>query len=217
MENKPIREEVAGDEKLTQILESVNKLFMKYGLKSVTMDDIARELGISKKTLYVYFQDKNDMIIKVLRYNMEQHQCDLKCVYDTHMNAIDESFEVFQMVTNDLQEINPTVFFDLKKYYPEAWKIYEDYEMNMIPAMVEQNLKKGIAEGLYRPDVHTRIVAMAYTYLIRNIFETDFFPNREFDFKTLYLHIFRYHIHGIASPKGLDYLMEKLKKLNPGL
>src|SRR5690606_18456027 len=128
-------------------------------------------------------RDKNDIITKTLQFSMEDHQCNLDVICTSDLNAIDESFEVFKVVTNDLQEISPTVFYDLRKYYPEAWKIYEDYEMKYIPMMVEQNLKKGIEEGYYRPDINTRIISLAYTYLIRNIFETDYFPSREFSFQ----------------------------------
>lgn len=205
------------DEKLIQIINSVNRLFMRYGLKSVTMDDIARELGMSKKTLYVYFRDKNDMVVKTLRYFMEEHQCKLDVIYDGRQNAIDESFEIFKMVTEDLQEVKPTIFFDLKKYYPEAWKMYENYRSDHIPTLVEQNLKKGIEEGLYRPDINTRIISIAYTNLIHSIFEADYFSPKEYDFKTLYLDIFHYHIHGISSQKGLDYLNEKMKKLSSAI
>lgn len=199
--------------KLRQILHASNKMFMRYGIKSVTMDDIARELGMSKKTLYVYFKDKNDIIQKTLQFSMEDHQCNLTNVYAKNLNAIDENFEVFKIVTEDLKEITPTVFYDLKKYYPEAWKIYEEYEMKHIPQMVEQNLMKGIKEGLYRPDINTRIISLAYTNLIRTIFETDFYTTKEFAFLDIYHHIFQYHIHGIASIKGLEYLNQKMKNI----
>jgi AcrR family transcriptional regulator len=205
------------DEKLVQIITSVNRMFLRYGLKSVTMDDIARELGMSKKTLYVYFRDKNDMVVKTLRYFMEEHQCKLDVIYDDKSNAIDESFEIFKMVMEDMHEVKPKIFFDLKKYYPDGWKIYENFRTTHIPALVEENLKKGISEGLYRSDLNTRIISLAYGHLIHSIFENDYFPEKEFDFKTLYVDIFHYHIHGISSQKGLDYLNEKMKKISSAL
>lgn len=214
MDNQEENNIAVADERLKQVLESAFKMFMRYGLKSVTMDDIAKALGMSKKTLYVYFKDKNDVILKTLQYSMENHQCSLDTVYDQQMNAIDESFEVFRIVTNDLQEITPTVFYDLKKYYPDVYKIYEEYEMHHIPEIVGQNLTKGIEEGYYRRDLNTQIISLAYTHMIRSMFETDSFATRSYNFATIYLNIFQYHIQGIASSKGLEYLDKKMKNLN---
>ena len=114
------------NEKLKKLLDDSLNVFMKYGIRSVTMDDMARHLGISKKTLYKHVKDKNDLVIQC----MKQHQADEKCAMEAcignELNAIEEMFEISQVIVDQLQNIHPSVMYDLEKYYPEALETFNE-------------------------------------------------------------------------------------------
>lgn len=201
------------EDKHIQIISACHQLFLRYGVKSVTMDDIARELGMSKKTLYVYFKDKKDLIMKVVSGYLDYHRAQMDAIFAKKLNAIDELFEIYAKNKSELGEMKAMVLFELRKYYPEAWKKYENFKRSYIPSCVEENLNRGKKEGLYRNNLNSRIIAIAYTNLVNLIFESDQFGEKEFDFKTLYLELFYYHIRGIASEKGNEYIDMQMKKM----
>lgn len=178
------------------------------------MEDIAREMGMSKKTLYVHFKDKKDLIMKVVTGYLDYHKSQMEEIFYKKLNAIDELFEIYLKNNTELSEMKPMVLFELRKYYPEAWKKYDNFKQSYIPSCVEENLNRGKKEGLYRKNLNSRIIAIAYTNLINLIFETDQFGEKDYDFKTLYLELFYYHIRGIASDKGNKYIELKMKKLS---
>lgn len=197
-------------EKSQHIMNACLRLFLRYGVKSVTMDDISRELGMSKKTLYIYFKDKNDLVLKVLHGFLSHHKREMNTIVHHHKNAIDQLLAIYEMNAKDLQEVKPMLLFGLKKYYPEAWTVYEEFKRNYLPSCVEDNIKEGIEQGLYRSTVNPRIISLAYTGMINLIFDSDIFSDKEFDFNQLYLELFYYHIRGIASEKGIAYLNKKI-------
>lgn len=202
------------DEKAIEIIEKSIGVFMQFGIKSITMDDIARHLSISKKTIYKNFSDKNDLVIKALSYHTD---CDLNrlcSIKELNLNAIDENFEISKMVLENLKNIHPSVWYDLQKYHPEAWKIMEKYKSETIYNWVCDNLKKGIAQGLYRNDLKITIIAGIYISRIDDLFKPNLFNMSTYSFAEIYLEIFRYHIRGIASDKGIEVLKERVKKEN---
>lgn len=198
------------DERMSSIMVSVRKLFLKYGLRSVTMDDIARELGVSKKTLYVHFKDKTDLVVNVVNQFIGSIKENISHVVTKDLNAIEQSFDISRQVGEEISIIQPTVFFDLKKYYPEAWILYEEFKNQFLTDIIRNNLKKGLEEGLYREDMDINIIAISYTNIINMVFDSEIYPFRDYNFRDVYLEIFSYHIHGIASQKGLEYLQKAL-------
>lgn len=200
------------DEKLKEILEKVGEIFMRYGIKSVTMDDLARQLGVSKKTLYKYVSDKRDLVDKTFEVFMEQDKCMIDDICTKGMNAIDELFEISENVTSHIKDIHPSIFYDLQKYYPESWNHFTNYKHDFVCDCIERNLNKGIEEGLFRDNMNVEIIARNYVYRMDDIFNPEIYPPSKFKYAEVYLEIFRYHIRGIASPKGIEYLKEKVKK-----
>ncbi len=186
-------------------------VFMKYGIRSVTMDDLARHLSVSKKTLYKYFKDKNDLVIKGMEYHHKMEQCAMEACFDEKLNAIDENFAISKVILEQLQNIHPSVMYDLEKYYPEAMAKFDDYKKTVVKEWVENNLKKGIEEGLFREDINIPIITAMYLARMNDFMHTDLFPE-EYSPADIYLEIFRYHIRGVASQKGVNYLKEKVKK-----
>jgi AcrR family transcriptional regulator len=201
-------------EKEEQLLFATTELFMKLGVKSLTMDDISRHLGISKKTLYQFVSDKKDLVNKALQLAIENDQCLLGDIAVQEENAIDELIAINEKVSEKLQSIQPAVMYDLQKYYPEAWALMEDHKKCFVCDMIVKNINIGIQQGLYRENVNPGIVARIYVTLIDKIFDADTFPSHQYTFATIHKEIARYHIRGIASEKGVKYLVKRLKDNN---
>ena len=200
------------EEKLLEILPKVTETFMKFGIKSVTMDDIARNLRMSKKTLYQFVSDKNDLVSKCIRQEHSEDKCRIKEILDRDLNAIDEMFAITEMVSEQLKQVHPSIFYDLEKYYPEAWNEFHSFKNEFVFDIIRKNIEKGKAEGHYRSDVNALVIARLYVNRMDDIWNPDVFPSNEFNFHELYLEVMRYHIRGIASQEGIDYLVHKVKK-----
>lgn len=198
-------------EKEIELLVASIELFMKYGIKSLTMDDISRHLGISKKTLYLYVSDKKDLVKKALELAVESDQCMLGDITINEENAIDELLAINEKISEKLQSVQPSVMYDLQKYYPEAWKVMENHKKCFVYDMVVKNINTGIEQGLYRDNVNPEIISSVYITMIDKIFDSDLFPTHQYTFSTLHKEIARYHIRGIASEKGKTYLVQRLK------
>jgi TetR/AcrR family transcriptional regulator, cholesterol catabolism regulator len=178
------------------VLKSRN-LFLKYGIKSVAMDDIARELGISKKTLYQHFETKNDLIKSVAEYNLAN---------DIQMVASHVIEEIMSIQS-------PTLIFDLQKYYPEMWQLFEHFQNEQISNHIRQNIERGIKEGLYREEVNATIISKIYAGSSLCVIDEKMFSQKEFDKVKLFKEFFVYHIRGLATAKGLKLLEKRLETL----
>jgi AcrR family transcriptional regulator len=201
------------DELEVKILAVAQSLFMKYGVKSVTMDDLAKELGMSKKTIYTVAKNKEELVFKVLNNHLgnEMQQC---CQFsEESINAIEELLSIAKNLIEQMRSMNPAVVYDLKKYYPKAYKLMEEYRFTFIYETMLNNLKKGVKQGLYRKDINADIIAKFYVARIDVIFETSLFPPANYNWIDVYREGLVYHIRGIASEKGLEYLTENLKKI----
>jgi AcrR family transcriptional regulator len=195
----------------TNILEKVQELFMKYGLKSVSMDDISRNLGISKKTLYQCVDNKRDLIQKVFQKHIEEEEAAIREIVANSKDAVDEMIEIARFVTALLREVSPTTLYDMQKYYGDIWGMMEALHQDHIYTVIKTNLDRGIAEGLYRKDLNTDIIAKLYVGKTLLIVDEDVFPLKDYNKEKLYLEYVHYHLHGIALPKGLK-LFEKYTK-----
>jgi AcrR family transcriptional regulator len=197
-----------------EILIAVTELFMKLGIKSLTMDDISRHLGISKKTLYQYVSDKKDLVKKALKLAIDNEQCMLGDITIKEENAIDELLAINMKISEKLQGIQPAVMYDLQKYYPEAWQVMEDHKKCFVFEMIVKNINTGIEQGLYRENVNPEIIASIYVTMIDKLFDSDMFPSHKYTFSTTHREMVRYHIRGIANKKGISYLVKRLKDNN---
>ena len=174
------------------------------------MDDVARELGISKKTLYQYVRDKSELVEKVMIMNALHHREALYEIVAQKHNAIDELLAVNHYMNVMMKEQNPTIDYDLKKYYPEIHtKLMQDSRMRMYNA-IRENLIKGQKEGLYRQNMDVDIISKIHMARLEYKYTSDSFTINELSSDRVMKEIFHYHLHGIASVKGLKVLSEKL-------
>jgi AcrR family transcriptional regulator len=202
-------------DKKEQIIMQVFELFMRYGIKSMSMDDIAIHMGMSKKTLYQYFASKDDLVNAVLEKHLEMDQCKVKSLISSKNNAIDDLMHIATTVNDTLKQINPSIHYDLEKYHPQAWKKFGDYKRNFIQKIIKQNILKGIKEELYRSDINVDIVAALYVSKADIVFDASVFPPDKYAFNQVYLEMMKQHIRGIATSKGLKYFEKKLKQIEP--
>ncbi|MEI7594868.1 MAG: TetR/AcrR family transcriptional regulator [Bacteroidota bacterium] len=200
------------EEKFKDIVERVLQLYLKYGIKSITMDDVARELTISKKTLYQFVTDKTDLVDKAVTHQLDIHRCEMRNLEMQNLNAIDILIMASQFVAEQFQHINPSISYDLQKYYPQSWNKIVDYRRTHIYQHVRTNMIQGIEQGLYLDDLNVDIISHSYVLKMEEVFlrpDDDFFKKYTTDeiFKTL----FHYHIRGIANKKGIEYYENKIK------
>lgn len=198
-----------------KIIERVCSLFNKYGIRSITMDEVASELGISKKTLYEHFKDKKDLIGKVLDWELERKAELFRKIREKRLNALEEVLEVNKMVLQVVREYNPAKHHDLKKYYPDLHeKIITVQRKNTFQSMIA-NLKRGKEEGLYRKDLDEDVIAKLYITRMEVPMTSDFVTPEEFTSERFIRQAFLYHIHGIASEKGLQMAREYMNNIKP--
>ncbi len=199
-------------DKEKEILSKVNELFMKYGVKSVTMDDIAGKLGISKKTLYLYVDNKADLINKTIALHLLQEKEDITRIISESKDPIDEMLNMARHIAYMLRQLNPSTMYDLQKYYGESWKLMESLHQDHIYGVIKGNIDRGIELGLYRDNLQADIIAKFYVGKSMVLVDEDIFPMKKYNREKLFLEFINYHIHGIASKKGLKLLEKHLSE-----
>lgn len=199
------------DKELKDIIEKVGNIYHRYGIKSVTMDDVAHELGISKKTLYQYVDNKTDLVTKVIEHQIESTNCQMNNLKEKSLNAIEELLEVNNHLLRMRAEINLSAEYDLRKYYPDLYeKIKKNQRVKMLQSILD-NMIKGKKEGLYRKDLKEDIIARLQVSRFETLADSDIFTMEEFLSDDFINELFIYHIRGIANDKGIAFLEEKLK------
>lgn len=200
-------------EGIKRILEKVHCLYAKYGIKSVTMNDVAKELGISKKTLYNCVKDKSDLVEKVLDLEFSNRAGEMNTVREMGLNAIEELFEVNRLINMMLKRVNPSMEYDLMKYFPDLYdKISKERRQRMLQSMMK-NIKKGKKEGLYRSDLDEKIISKLYVTRFENAFHDDAQTINDFTSEEFISEVFIYHIRGIANKTGIQFLEANKKSL----
>ena len=202
------------DEKVERILSESLRLFKKNGIRSVTMDDVAKELGMSKKTIYQYFANKTELVEKVLSHMHDKER--IPCIdKDTeNMNAIDILLAVSKNVSIQLKDMNPINAYELQKYYPTIYREFIIRKRDHVFEQVKQNFAQGIAEGIYRNDLDIDLVARLYIQKLVDVHDPEFLESVNFGFEKVFLVMFDNHIRGIANPDGLAYYEKQLKTSN---
>lgn len=195
-----------------EIIEGAFALFNKYGIRSVTMDDVAREMGISKKTIYKHFENKAELVHKCVQTIFDTISGLINRIHAETQNAIDKLFEIDNVVGTMMANHNPGLQFQLAKYYPESHKYIHKGREKMIRRMISENIENGRNQGLYRTDFEENIVTFLYCTKVDMLPEEDTDLLQSFDMRQMMHESLVYHIRGIATSKGLEYLETKLNK-----
>ena len=168
------------------------------------MDDIAKGLKISKKTLYKYANNRGDLILKSVSFVIDQEVSNINQILDKNLNAIEENFEIAKYFSFTLDRLNPSVQNDLKNHYPEAWNLLVNHQKTFVLNTVTNNIEKGKNQGLYKADVKSEIIAPLYIYRTDLVYNNDIFPKDKIGFTEVFITYLTYHIRGLASEKGLE-------------
>jgi len=201
-------------EKVNDILVKVAGLFRKYGIKSITMDDISRELGISKKTLYMSITDKTDLVNQVLESEQIRIMECFDSVRSLGTNAISELFEVNRFMIEMMKRNSASFEYDLRKYYPDAYhKVLTNRRKGMYDSVLA-NLIRGKSEGLYRAELNEEIITKLQVSRLENMASDEMFKVEDYSAIKVYKELFIYHIRGIANSKGIKYLEENIHKFD---
>ncbi len=184
------------------ILEEAEKLFMKYGTKSITMDDIAKQLGMSKKTIYANFKDKDDLVTNLVVKMMQHDECCMEERTNQSENAVEEIFLMMDFLKEMLSNINPVIFYDLEKYHNKAYKIMMDFHQNHIYEHVKICLKRGINENVFREDINTEILSQARVAQINWIFESDLIRSGNHSLYEVLQELTMHFLFGICTLSG---------------
>ena len=200
-----------------RIRQQANELFMQYGLRSVSMDDIANNLGISKKTIYQYYADKDELVNEVVSSIIGQNQS--ACEFDRKAadNAVHEIFLAMDLVQELFRSMNPSLLFDMQKYYPGAFKKFSAHKNDYLYGVIKENLLKGIKEEVYRPDIKVEALARFRVEAIILPFHPDFHTKVKLSLAAIEEELTIHFLFGVVSPKGyklsLKYQDERNKKL----
>jgi len=179
---------------------------MRYGCKSVTMDDIARHLAVSKKTLYQFYKDKDEIITTFARSEFE---CETDCIKDIAgeaENAVDEVMRISRHIRQTFSKMNPALLYEMQKYHSEAWQVYADFRQSTVADHIRGNLRRGIREGLYRDSIDVEIMTRLRLEMIQLAFDARLFPPAQFSLVDLQIQIMDLFIRGVATREGLEVL-----------
>src|SRR4051812_40500774 len=141
-----------------RIVGKAHELFMRYGIRSVSMDEVANQLGMSKKTIYQFYADKDALVEDVIDIELNANQVECRQRNAGSENPVHEVFLAMDMVMGMLTTMNPALIFDLEKYHPKAFKKYSDYKNKFLYEVIRENIENGKREGLYREDIQTDVM-----------------------------------------------------------
>lgn len=184
------------------ILEGAKNLFMQFGLKSITMDDIARKVGVSKKTIYQFFSDKNSIVFKSVHEYFSEHRMEIENVLDNSKDAIESIYRISKCMKVQVEAINPTVLYDLQRYFPKAHKRFLEFKNTFIKDRMVKILEDGIESGYFRKEINPEILIIQRIEQVQLAFNNDIFPRDKFDFKEIHEQLFDHFLHGILTVKG---------------
>ena len=193
------------------IILKVKDLYIKYGIKSVSMDDVARECGISKKTLYQYFKDKEELVEKVFQFLIDANKSVVDNMLNQNLDAITEMFEIHLFMDDMARRHSHVVEYDLKKYYPHVFEQIIDVRRQRIYDIGISNMKKGLKEGYYRPEINIEIIVKLALLRFESSIDTCIFTNEELLSQDFFKELFIYHIRGIGTAKGISKMESLLK------
>ena len=203
-------EEIQTKEK---ILKGAEGLFTKYGIRSISMDDIARHLSVSKKTLYQHFADKDELVTMVTEAHMANNKKMYEDIRRQSENSIDELHKIGMQVRRHIEEQNPTLLFDIQKFHPKAWEVWVEHKENYIRTAIVRNIKHGIKDGLIRPEVNAEIFAQFRLATIQVCCDEQYFPHDKFNAAEVQSQVFEQFVYGLCTEKGKK-LYQKYKETN---
>ena len=186
----------------TRIQEQAKNLFMKYGIRSVSMDDIAVGLGMSKKTIYQWFKDKDELVDVIVEDDIKRIRQDCLHSRDNSANAIEEVFFTMDRFIVHMQNMNPTILYDLHKFHFQSFRKFMEHKNKNLKEVVASNLRRGMDEGLYRGNLDVEVLSRYRLESMLIPFNPDIFPSPEFNVIQVTMLLIENFLFGVVSLKG---------------
>jgi AcrR family transcriptional regulator len=197
---------------IERIIQGSEELFLRAGIKSITMDDIAKHIGMSKKTIYQFFKDKNELVTASVRKKLKEDEAQIVDIISKSENVIEEMINMMKCSEDVLSRINPVVMHDLQKYHYEAWTEFLKFKSGVLISMLEQLLTKGMKQGYIRTDIDVKIIARMRVSQIEFGFNTEIFPVAEFSTVKVQMQFLEHFNYGICTLKGYKLLNQYQNK-----
>ncbi|MDB5005899.1 MAG: hypothetical protein JWP45_292 [Mucilaginibacter sp.] len=198
---------------IERIIQGGEELFLTAGIKSVTMDDIAKHLGMSKKTIYLFFKDKNELVIALVKKKLQEDEDQMAEIISKSANVIEEMINMMKCSEEIFSRINPIVIHDMQKYHPDAWKEFQNFKSGVLIHTLEELLTKGIKQGYIRPDIDVKVLARMRVSQVELGFNTAIFPVAEFNTWKVQSQLLEHFNYGICTLKGYK-LLNQYKNIN---
>ena len=193
-----------------KILHNATEMFLNIGFKSVTMDDIATNSGISKKTIYAHFANKIQLVEAATLHIFDVISKGIDIIHEQQQNPIIELFEIKRFVMKHLKDEKSSPQYQLQKYYPKIFKNLKHKQFELMQELFKENLTKGIEQKLYRNDIDIDFTARIYFNGMLGIKNKDLFPLVNYSMNTLTSYHLEYHLRGISTAKGIKELEKQL-------
>ncbi|MCW3078097.1 MAG: hypothetical protein JWO32_2706 [Bacteroidetes bacterium] len=195
-----------------KILKGAEELFFKYGIKNITMDEIAKHLGMSKKTIYQYFKDKDEVVHSLILEKIEEDKCIFGKTHNESENIVVEAFAVMKNIREVMGHVNPILFYELAKFYPKTWEKFNEFKRDFIRTNLEESMRKGQDQGLIRKDVNIKILSGMRLENIDMSFNNQIFPTDKFNLVEVHVALTEHFLYGICTLKG-HKLINKYKNI----
>jgi len=199
-----------------RIKQTAHDLVMQYGIRSVSMDDIASKMGISKKTIYHYFADKDELVAAVIEDKIQYNQTCCTSDKSIAKDAVHEVFLAMQMMQEMFENMNPTIINDMEKFHPTAYAKFQQHKYNFLFTSLKENIERGIREELFRNDFEIDVVVKARLECMMLAFNQQVFPKSKFRLVDIETQLTEHYLFGLATQKGhkliMKYQQERLKK-----
>ena len=195
-----------------RIQTAAHDLVMQYGIRSVSMDDIASNLGMSKKTIYQYFKDKDELVEAVVDGVIDTNQCVCNADREKADNAVHEIFLVMEMMVEMFKTMNPSILFDMQKYHPAAFKKFQLHRNDYLYNVCRQNLERGIKEELFRPEINMDILARYRVETMLTAFNPEFQRSVKQSLLIIEQEIIIHYLFGLVSLKGYKLVLKYMEK-----
>lgn len=201
------------NERFKELIEPIKELFYKYGLKNLNMDELSRSLGISKKTLYTFVKNKEELVEKVfLTEEIKLEKISVE-IGKYPINAIEKLLKISQLVHEETKKLNPAIRFEMEKYYPQTFEKYVEKKRVFVYEGMKNNIRQGISEKLYRDDINVDLVATIYLNSFIELHDSDICKALDINFIQLFEVLFENHIRAISTPVGLGFFESKKNEI----
>lgn len=195
-----------------RIRDEAGQLFMRYGIRSVSMDDIAVSMGISKKTIYQHFKDKDELVEAIIVAHNGQIKEDCLASLGESSNAVEEVFLTMDRITEHMGTVNPAVMYDLHKFHFGAYQKFQEVKQEFLFRVIRENMERGIREGLYREDIDLDVLCKFRLEAMMTPFNMDLFPAAKYNILEVTRTILEHWLYGLVTLKGYE-LVHQYKQL----